>query len=139
MPRRPLQDWLIVAEAVFWLAVARARLALTPFPKLARRLSAPNPPPRSGGEAIARRIGWAVSTAARRGPIRAVCFPQALAARAMLRRRGLPATLYYGIVNEAAGLKAHVWVRSDETNVVGTETAAAHRLVATFPPGDTRG
>lgn len=137
MARRPIKDWLIVAEAVLWLAVARVRLAVTPFPKLARRLSVPNPRPSHHDHgAVAARIGWAVGAAARRGPVPAVCFPQALAARAMLLRRGLPATLYYGIANDVAGLKAHVWVRSDEVDVVGIEAAAAHRLVATFPPSD---
>lgn len=134
MARHSLRDWLIVAEAVAWLAVARLVLLAIRFPRLARRLSRPLPArARADAAATARHVGWAVRTAARRGPIPAVCFPQALAARAMLHRRGIPATLFYGVQNGAEGLKAHVWVRAADTDVVGMETAAQHQLVATFP------
>jgi hypothetical protein len=63
-----------------------------------------------------------------------MCFQQGLAAQIMLRRRGLPAVLYYGAAqNEQAGLQAHVWVRVGSTDVIGTEIADRFTILATFP------
>jgi hypothetical protein len=53
----------------------------------------------------------------------------------MLRRRRLPARLYYGARSEGArGPLAHVWVRSAGEDVVGAEIAAQFALLAAFPP-----
>jgi hypothetical protein len=49
--------------------------------------------------AVAREIGWAVTTGARHVPFRAVCLPQALAARMMLKRRRVPSVIHFGAAN----------------------------------------
>ncbi len=135
MARHSLRDVLAVAEAGASLALARVALAVLPFPRLAGRLARPLAAKRTTPDVaqIARHVGWAVRTAARRGPIPAVCFPQALAARAMLHRRHIPATIFYGVANGDGGLKAHVWVTAGGVDVVGAELAAEFALVATFP------
>src|SRR6185437_7963236 len=91
---------LLLTEAVVCLLVARLALLFVPFPRLARRLGAfvpPNDPralrarERAAPEQIctAEEIGWAVTRAARHVPFKAVCLPQAMAARVMLKRRGV--------------------------------------------------
>jgi hypothetical protein len=45
--------------------------------------------------------------------IRAVCLPRALAAQAMLRRRGVGAQLCLGAARNAQGLAAHAWIELD--------------------------
>ena len=88
-------------EAAFWLLVARVALLVVPFPRLARRIGdfvAPSDErvlsALQSGSAddalVAEEIGWATVVAARCVPFRAVCLPQAMAARIMLRRRGMP-------------------------------------------------
>ena len=86
-------------EAALWLLAARVALLMVPFPRLARRIGdfvAPTDARvalgRAGSEADARlaeEIGWATVRAARHVPFKAVCLPQAMAARIMLRRRGV--------------------------------------------------
>ena len=81
--------------------MARLGLIFVPFPKLARRLGHFVPPsdPRAlaarargpqQDAALAEEIGWAVTRSARYVPFKAVCLPQAMAARVMLKRRGVP-------------------------------------------------
>jgi hypothetical protein len=62
-----------------------------------------------------------------------LCFESALALRAMLARRGVGATLHYGIAREE-GLKAHVWLSIGDDVVIGAEEASGFVEVAAFPP-----
>lgn len=90
----------LLIEASAWLLWARLMLIFVPFPRLARHLGAFVPPAdprvaaaRSGGAPhharLAAEIGWAVTRAARHVPFKAICLPQAIAARIMLKRRGV--------------------------------------------------
>jgi hypothetical protein len=78
-------DKRLFLRAVGWLAVARVRLAVVPFARLAEQLSADagseNPSPELLG-----RIGFAVSAAGANVPWRSDCFPQAIAAHQLLKR-----------------------------------------------------
>jgi hypothetical protein len=89
------------------LLLARLGLIFVPFPKLARRLGDFVPPSdprvlaaRARGSqqdaALAQDIGWAVTRSARYLPFKAVCLPQAMAARVMLERRGVSSVLHFG-------------------------------------------
>lgn len=131
--RHGIRDWALASEAFASLVAARLTLMVVPFPVLARRLSAPLHNRRPAAAAIPRRIGWAVSAVSRHSPIRFVCFPQALAARAMLHRRGIPATLHYGVAMNESKVSAHVWLSALGVEVVGYLNKADFRLVATFP------
>jgi hypothetical protein len=65
------------------------------------------------------RVGWAVTSAARRIPA-ATCLTQALAAQYLLRRRGVEARLRIGVARERGErLQAHAWVESGGRVVVG--------------------
>ena len=88
--------------------------ALASFPRADRAFAgSPDPTP---GEVD--RIGWAVRSAARFVP-GATCLPQALAAEAILRRRGHPADLRLGVTRGDHGVEAHAWVESYGRVIVG--------------------
>jgi hypothetical protein len=64
-----------------------------------------------------------------------MCFEQGLAAQFMLRRRGIPSVIYYGVApDDQRGLSAHVWVSDGDIDVVGGEVASRYAVLATFPP-----
>ena len=94
----------------------------------------PEPPPQARSAEVTS-VRWAIVVAARHVPWRAMCFQQGLAAQFMLRRRGIPSVLYYGVAGND-GLSAHVWVRDGDTNVIGGEIASRFALLATFPALD---
>ena len=114
--RRPLRRFAqvghrrraLVVEAVAWLLLARLALIFIPFPRLARRLGAFVAAERRARfcrqersaaqdqARLAEEIGWAVTRSARYVPFKAVCLPQAMAARIMLKRRGVSSVLHFG-------------------------------------------
>jgi hypothetical protein len=67
----------------------------------------------------------------RHGVWRSKCLEQGLAAKAMLRRRGLPNTLYVAVAREVA-LEAHAWVRSGDICVTGQAEFDRYTVVARF-------
>jgi hypothetical protein len=133
----------LVVEAAASLAAARAMLAVQPFSRVAKQLgtfSAPDGLPvasaagRSLGAArLARKIGWAVRATAPWMPFRAVCLEQAIAARAMLRRRGIESVLHLGAGPDGSRmLSAHAWLEAAGIRVTGYPVASHLTEVGRF-------
>jgi hypothetical protein len=132
----------LVAEAVLCLLLARLALLFIPFPRLARRLGRFVPPdearrlaaaPSARGAQAAAEIGWTVTRAARYVPFRAVCLPQAMAARVMLRRRGVASVMHFGAAKgEAKPFDAHAWLDAAGVEVTGYPLANGFAEIACF-------
>jgi|SRR5579862_3815667 len=132
----------LLAEAVAWLLAARLAIIFVPFPRLARRLGKFVPPAaaasvRAGGSPeqarLAEEIGWAVTRAARYLPFKAVCLPQAIAARAMLKRRGIASVMHFGAARgQEKPLDAHAWLDAAGVEVTGYPVAAQFTEIACF-------
>jgi hypothetical protein len=133
----------LLIEAAVRLLAAQAVLRLVPFPYLAPRFGTFVPPsnPRaamgqSGAStehaAAAREIGWAVTTAARHVPFQAVCLPQAMAARMMLKRRGVPSVIHFGAAKGADALDTHAWLDAAGIEVTGFPVGGQFAEVACF-------
>lgn len=123
----------ILAEATAALAVSAMMLSTLPFRRVVRRAGRVDLSVGATEDSIAP-VRWAVCAVARRVPWRAKCFEQGLAAQWMLRRRGIAGTLYYGLARNGTGrLKAHVWVRAGDLDVVGCENAGDFAEMARFP------
>jgi transglutaminase superfamily protein len=128
------ERWALVEAAALCLLAGVLLKALT-FRRLAPRLGrhlavSSTVPDRSRSREVAR-IRWAVGAAARHLPWRPVCLPQAITAQWMLRRRGIPSTLYLG-ADPAHGYDAHAWVRAGATIVAGGPREARFAIVASF-------
>jgi hypothetical protein len=134
----------LLAEAVAYLLAARLALIFIPFPRLARRLGSFVPPAdaRAAQAAIAglphqtrlaEDIGWAVTRAARYVPFRAVCLPQAMAARVMLKRRGVQSVMHFGAAKGTdKPLDAHAWLDAAGVEVTGYPVAKNFAEIACF-------
>lgn len=75
----------------------------------------------------ARAVALAVHAASRRFPWHPTCLEQALAARAMLRRRGIRSALRFGVMRDAGELKAHAWLVSRGAIVIGAAEAGKYQ------------
>ena len=72
------------------------------------------------GRAYLNRVVWAVSAAGRHMPGGGRCLFQALAAKVLLSRRGLPALLRIGVDRRGErGMQAHAWVECGGRVVIG--------------------
>jgi Transglutaminase-like superfamily len=112
-------DRWLVCEAIVMLGMARFIVIAAPFRLVARWLSYA-PHTMSCDEALLLRVRQAVTTAARNVPWNAECLPQAIAAKAMLARRGCGSSLHLGADLNAQGkLTAHAWLVAGGTVVVG--------------------
>ncbi|MEI6668927.1 MAG: lasso peptide biosynthesis B2 protein [Acidobacteriota bacterium] len=113
-------------EALAWLCVMRVAMACWPFRRIASRLGLTRACTDDAASAAtlsaARQVAWAVQAVARRTPWPSKCLVQALAGMAMLRRRQLPGTLYFGVRKQAGphtGLDAHAWVCCGNAALIG--------------------
>jgi len=127
-------------EAAWELLRARLLLLLVPFRRVKKTLVKPVAPPTRAHpdpRQLELRVARAVNRAADRAPIRLVCFPRAIAAQAMLRRRGISVTLLFGVTKGEDGqFMSHVWGVSSRGPVIGHEAAAGYTPLHRFVPED---
>lgn len=128
----------LVAEAVFFLTVSQVRLAVAgrsgrrpTFGRLTATTS-----DEQLGVVQQRRVAAvarAVVVAARSVPWDAACLVQAMAAKGMLKRRGIDSTLYLGVRNDPEqGALAHAWLCVGTLVVTGDAQRPHFTAVARF-------
>lgn len=134
LPRRTPAEWLLAAEAFVLLSGFRVALKMIPVRRIIAALChgrATGPvqsaaPIDAAAREVALRVRWAVESVSRNAPARFVCFPQSLAGYTMLRRRGVPGTIVYGVARSPAGaLIAHTWLTVGDRTVLGGEGSEA--------------
>lgn len=132
----PADQRRLAAEAVVALAAANLLLRLLPF-RLAGRLlgerGASAAAERAAAEhaAVAEKVRRALARAAARAPWRTTCLIQALAGRLMLKRRGVPCAVYFGVKRED-GFAAHAWLVAGRTPVCGVAQSHGFTPIAVF-------
>lgn len=140
--RLPAHERRLAAEAALLLAGARLAIAIVPFARLSRLFMRPaSGPELEGAERAAARaaVRRALHRGARRLPGQTVCFPRAVAAQAMLRRRGVSTVLYCGAARAPeTGLAAHVWLADGDEGIVGQRAAAGRAVLARYDPTQER-
>ncbi len=122
---------LLVLEAALFLGLSRLLLLALPFRRLAPWLQRV---PDSGAcdTATVMAVRRAVTVAARNVPWNAVCLPQAMAAKAMLARRGQGSALHLGAAMAGGALNAHAWLVAGDEIVVGEAGVADMTPLARF-------
>jgi len=130
--RRSWLDRALLVEAALWLALARLIVVLVPFRHIAPWLRR-HPDAAPAHPALPLQVGRAVATAARHVPWRAVCLPQAIAAKAMLACRGQGAALHLGArIDDRGDIRAHAWLSCQGQIVVGRAGLAGMTALTQF-------
>jgi hypothetical protein len=118
------------------LVVMRGIITVMPLRRIGarlgeRRAETPSDGLRPEQLLYAKRVGRGIRRIAPLTPTNSNCYPQALTAWWLLRRRGIPTTFYYGAAfnEEGTELEAHTWLRCGPLVVTGGGT---HLL--RFPP-----
>ena len=74
-----------------------------------------------------------MTRAARYVPFKAVCLPQAMAARVMLKRRGVKSVMHFGAAKGTdKPLDAHAWLDAAGVEVTGYPVAENFAEIACF-------
>lgn len=134
---RSWTERLLLFEASGFLALSRMAIWIVPFRRIASVLGRPMSESPGGVESRrefhARQVGWAVRAVARRTPWKNNCLVQALAAKIMLRRRGIASTVYLGVAKESGKeLNAHAWLRSGDVILTGKRKSGEFTVLSTF-------
>jgi hypothetical protein len=133
--------WWLLVEAGVSIFSARLALALIPFRRLTPYFERPaRVPELTGPERTRQRdaVRRAILAVRWRAPAASTCLHRAIAAQAMLRRRGINATLYYGASRRPGHpLSTHAWVQDGAEGVIGYATAQRDQCVilAAYPAG----
>jgi len=127
----PNRQRVLLLEAALFLGLARLALLALPFGRIAPWLQR-SPDSGAGDTATVLAVGQAVTIAARNVPWNAVCLPQAMAAKAMLERRGQGSALHLGAARAGDGLTAHAWLVAGGEVVVGEAGIAEVAPLARF-------
>jgi transglutaminase-like putative cysteine protease len=77
-------------------------------------------------------INWAVDTIAAKSAGHDRCLPHALAASAMLRRRGIASRLCLGVARENEELAGHAWVEVGDHTIIGDTGGDRFTRIAEF-------
>jgi len=114
----------LLTRAFFWVGLLRLALFALPFQRILR-LTERMPPSQShqvkDDEEWVQKVAWAVTVAGRWIVPDRPCLTQALAARIILRRRGVDTILRIGVKKEDRQLAAHAWLEKGGRVIVGGE------------------
>ena len=119
---------LIVARlAVRFLAPARVFAWASRPPRRLRRFAADE----------ANWVSWAVESIGARPRMNALCLPRALAAHAMLRRRGIASRLCLGVARQGGDVAAHAWVEVGKDRIADDTGSEGFTRLAAFGGGSS--
>lgn len=136
--RRPLSDQVLIVQTLVLLGVTRLLINTLTFkrlePFLGERL-VESPQEQSLEElSQARRIAWAIRLVSPHTPWESNCFPQAVTAKLLLRRRRIGSTLYLGarFAENKNELMAHAWLRCGPLYLTGGDSSDQFGAIASF-------
>ena len=123
-------DRMLTYEAAVVMWAARLWLQFVPFRKVAERLGKSYPaaaprdllaPTSEHDDIVARQVSEAVVRASKNVPYKAVCIQQAVTAKIMLGRRGIPSVMHFGVGRspEEREMRAHAWLATANVEVTG--------------------
>jgi hypothetical protein len=123
---------MYLREATFMLLLARLAVRCLPANRLIAWASrAPRRVNRFAGHQ-ADLIARAIAAVGDKQWMRAKCLPRALAAQAMLRRRGIASKLCFGVAREGEALAAHAWLELGQQAIVGGSIAPRYTRLVEF-------
>ncbi|MGC2043423.1 MAG: lasso peptide biosynthesis B2 protein [Pseudolabrys sp.] len=119
-------------EAFVTIILARLAVHFVPSARVFRW--ADRPPRRINRFATdeVRWVSWAVESVGTKSWMNALCLPRALAAHAMLRRRGVASRLCLGVARDGHDLAAHAWVEVGENKIISDPEVSRFTRLAEF-------
>jgi hypothetical protein len=119
-------------EATAMLALAHLAVRILPAARLFRWADRPMKRVRRFAADDADWVAWAVDQAANRPGTDGQCLPRALAAHAMLRRRGIASRLCLGVARNGDDITAHAWIETGGRRLVGGADANGFAPLTAF-------
>lgn len=119
---KPLKTKIMLLQAMFYSLYYKHIIQKEPFVSYANKMGLFNheTPNEEIDNPIIKEIKWIVYAIDRWAPWTCLCFDQALMAKKLLNRHGLPCTIYMGVKRNVQNkLVAHAWLRCGTVYVSG--------------------
>lgn len=135
---RPTSDQVLVLQATILLGLTRFAICTFSWKRLQKLLGQRHDETAKDISAdeyeLARKVYWAVHTVSPYTPWKSNCFPQALTAKILLRRRGIESTLYLGAAfkQDSSDLGGHAWLRCGQFFVTGGDSSDEFGAIVAF-------
>ncbi len=114
------------------LALARLAVRFLPAARLFKWVNRPaKTVSRFAGDDVSW-VAWALDHKASLRKMDTLCLPRALAAHAMLRRRGIASRLCLGVERTGDDIAAHAWIEVGERKIVGADDTGRFTQLAAF-------
>lgn len=128
---------VLFIQAFFYCGVYRLFILKVPFNKLKDKIGTSNAETPETIElkcySEAKLVSGAVKTAAKYTPWESKCLVQALTAQKLMRKKGIPITMYLGVrKNQDGEMKAHAWTRCGSYYITGGKGDNHYAVVAKF-------
>lgn len=142
--RKRIKEYGQFAEAWLFLAMARSLIFFVPFRKLLPVLGRTVNQEEAKKMVFNQTASWdslnavrlSIRRASHKSPWRTKCFEQALAARMMLRRRGVWSVVFFGVNKYPSDcskkLTAHAWLMCSGMSVTGGGDNSMYTVVGCF-------
>ncbi len=122
----------LLARTFCLLLAAKIALKVLPVRRVIAWKQRPVGQPAQVDAGKLRRVRHAVLVVARYSPLRFVCFPQCLAASALLRSEGVESRLHYGVARAGDKLVTHTWLEAGGEILIGGEAAGDFSTLAVY-------
>ena len=134
--RLSLKEKALLVEASLYLSYWQLIVKLFPYnwysSFLGREVEMPKGESRFSVEEI-KPIKKAIASGSKYLPWKPVCFPQALAAKSMLKRRGMQSTLYLGAAaHQLKIIDLHSWLNCGSYTVTGGTLKSKYKAVKVY-------
>lgn len=132
-----LYEKKIFLEVVYYLAASRLLLIFKPFKKIAPALGKQIYDSRCKSKEVnlkeIKTISKMIYIASKSLPWNCKCLVQAITAKAMLSRRNISCTIYFGLAEDNENkLIAHAWVKCHDIVVTGKTGMNRFKVINTF-------
>jgi hypothetical protein len=129
LARMSWSDRALAVESLAMLAAARVMVKTTRGKNLISRMRGkPMDGRESPGAGV--RVGAMLERVAPMTWWRSMCLEKALAGKWMLRRRGIPSTMYVGMAKQGGEFVAHAWLVGEGQTLTGAGETAYATLAA---------
>lgn len=132
----PLKEKMALAEATFFLIMIKVMILLFPLRWYKNMLGVQNKNRDFAPDLITMHVISLVSRAIARSrkiiPWKNQCLTEAIAAKLLLRRRGVVSTLYLGVNRDNNKMTAHAWLCCGKLFVTGKRGMEKFTVVSSF-------
>lgn len=132
--RRKLLYFEALSFLLFWHIIGKV-LPLFWYKRFfGKRVEHAPPTIHAAPSTTAMKIGYVINQSARMAPWKPVCYPQALAAKSMLRNRRLGSTLYFGAASggNTKLVKLHCWLAHQDTIIIGKRGHEDYKVIQVY-------